>query len=131
MLRNMGMLPAAERRGSQLLFNLGFLLEDMGKPEEARQLYEERLQGRRETLGDRHPSTLNSINNLAGLLENQGKHVEAIPLRTEALEGCVLLCGMEHWRTRGVAERLVSNLRKAGQREEAEALADKHGLARK
>eukprot|EP00964_Phaeocystis_antarctica_P108927 scaffold73403_cov62-Phaeocystis_antarctica.AAC.2 len=33
--------------------------------------------------------------------------------------------------TRDAAERLVSNLRKVGQREEAEALADKHGLADK
>ena len=41
----------------------------------------------------------------------------------------VLLHGMEHPRTRYVADRLVSNLRKAGQREEAEALAAKLGLA--
>ena len=37
--------------------------------------------------------------------------------------------GMEHERTRRAAKDVVSKLRKAGQREEAEALADKHGLA--
>ena len=69
------------------------------------------------------------LDDLTGLLEEQGKLVEAIPLYTEALEGYVLLYGMEHAQTRSVAERLVSTLRKAGQREEAEALADTHGLA--
>jgi hypothetical protein len=41
----------------------------------------------------------------------------------------VLLHGMEHQETRGSAKRLVSTLREAGQQEEAEALAEKHGLA--
>ena len=112
-----------------LLFNMGRLLWDMGQLEEARLLYEERLQGMKETRGDRDWSTLYSIKFLADLLEEQGKLVEAIPLYTEALEGYVLLDGMEHWQTRGAAKRLVSNLRKVGQQEEAEALADKHGLA--
>ena len=40
---------------------MGGLLKDMGKPDEARPLYEEALQARRETLGDRHPDTLTSI----------------------------------------------------------------------
>ena len=44
--------------------NMATLLEDMGKLEEARPLYEEALQARRETLGDRHPDTLASIYNL-------------------------------------------------------------------
>ena len=123
------LLPAAERRKSVLLFNMGYLLKNMGKLEEARPLFEQRLQGQRETLGDRDRSTLGAIYNLANLLERQGKLVEAIPLYTEALEGYVLLYGMEHAQTRSVAERLVSTLRKAGQREEAEALADTHGLA--
>ena len=125
----LGRLSAAERRGSPLFYNLGRLLQDMGQLEEARQLYEEeRLQARRETLGDRHPSTLFSISLLADLLEKQGKLVEAIPLYTEKLEGRVLLYGMEHEATRHVAKRLVSTLRKAGQQEEAEAVADKHRL---
>ena len=112
-----------------LLWNMGLLLWRMGKLEEARPLYEEVVQGKRETLGDRDPRTLNSINVLAALLEEQGKLVEATTLFTEVLEGRVLLYGMEHEATHGSAKRLVSNLRKVGQREEAEALADKHGLA--
>eukprot|EP00964_Phaeocystis_antarctica_P123841 scaffold87529_cov15-Phaeocystis_antarctica.AAC.1 len=75
---------------------MGILLRNMGKLEEARPLYEERLQGQRETLGDRDDDTLASIFFLAGVLEEQGKLVEAIPLFTEVLEGYVLLHGMEH-----------------------------------
>ena len=37
---------------------MGGLLLAMGKLEEARPLYEEALQGSRETLGDSHPYTL-------------------------------------------------------------------------
>eukprot|EP00964_Phaeocystis_antarctica_P077735 scaffold48298_cov44-Phaeocystis_antarctica.AAC.1 len=108
---------------------LAALLKDMGHLEEARPLREEDLQACREMWGDRDPGTLNLIHFLADLLEEQGKLVEATPLRTEELEGYVLLYGMEHWETRLAAKALVSNLRKVGQQEEAEALADKHGLA--
>ena len=103
----------------------------MGKLEEARPLFEQRLQGQREMLGDRHEDTLYLIRYLADVLEKQGKLVEAIPLFTEELEGCVLLYGMEHRETRDSAKNLVFTLREVGQREEAEALADKHGLADK
>ena len=38
-------------------------------------------------LGERHPATLNSMNNLAVLLQAQGKLEEAEPLYRAALEG--------------------------------------------
>ena len=100
----------------------------MGKLEEARPLYGEALQACRETLGDRHPDTLRSIYNMGLLLEKQDNLTEAILLFTEELEGLVLLRGMEFQETRGSAKNLVSVLRKIGQREEAEALAVKHGV---
>ena len=34
--------------------------------------YEARLEGRRATLGNRHPNTLNSIRNLGALLQDKG-----------------------------------------------------------
>eukprot|EP00964_Phaeocystis_antarctica_P083589 scaffold52583_cov58-Phaeocystis_antarctica.AAC.3 len=46
-------LLAAKRGTSALLGNLGMLLMEMGRQEEARPLFEEALQARRETLGDR------------------------------------------------------------------------------
>ena len=118
-------------------------LREVGRREEAEalaakhglaeqlQASKETVRANRETRGDGHFITLRSIGRLADLLEALGKLVEATPLYTEALEGCVLRYGMKDVMTRDAAERLVSNLREVGQREEAEALADKHGLADK
>ena len=121
-------LSAAERGTSMLLSNLGRLLKDMGQLEEARPLYEEALQARRETLGDRDPGTLNTMYGLAAVLKEQDNLAEAILLFTEELEACVLLHGMTHTETSSSATNLVHVLHKAGQREEAEALAAKHGV---
>ena len=52
------------------------------------------LEGRRETLGDRHPSTLSLVYNLGSLLQKQGRLGDAIPLFREALEGCGLRCAV-------------------------------------
>ena len=43
-----------------VISHMGTLLQEMGQLEEARPLYEEALQAFKETLGDRHPSTLNA-----------------------------------------------------------------------
>ena len=43
-----------------------------GRSAEAEPLYREALTASRETLGDRHPDTLGSINNLAALLDDTG-----------------------------------------------------------
>ena len=53
--------------------NLGLLLQDQGKLDEAGVLYREALEAKRATLGDRHPSTLTSMNNLGSLLHDQGR----------------------------------------------------------
>jgi len=79
-------LPEEERAVSALQNNLAKLLQDQGKLNEAEPLFREALEGRRRTLGDTHPSTLNSINNLGLLLEDQGKLNEAESLFREALE---------------------------------------------
>ena len=100
----------------------------MGKLEEARPLFEEALQARRETLGDRHPGTLISIYNMGSLLKAQGMLTEAIPLFTEQLEGSVVLRGMKYQETRDSANHLVELLRNAGQHDEATALAAKHNM---
>ena len=65
---------------------------------------------------------------MGALLKDQGMFAEAIPLFTEELEGLVLLHGMEFQETRESAEHLVELLRNSGQRDEAEALAAKHGV---
>ena len=73
-------LPEGERGTSVLINQLGVLLQKMGKLDEARPLYEEALQARRATLGDRHPRTLTSISNMGMLLMDMGKLDEARPL---------------------------------------------------
>ena len=60
-----------------LLNQIGRMLMDQGKYDEAQPLYREALKVKRETLGDRHPSTLSSISNLGSLLQDQGKLDEA------------------------------------------------------
>ena len=121
-------LPAEERGTSALINNLATLLQDQGQLDEARPLYEEALQACRETLGDRHPSTLTSIYNLGALLEEQGKIAEAIPLFTEVLEARVSLHGMAHEETLDSAKHLVKLLRNADQQDEADALAARYGV---
>ena len=67
--------------------NLGSLLQNQGKLDEAEPLYREDLEASRATLGDRHPDTLASIDMLVSLLIDRGKLDEALPLYREALEG--------------------------------------------
>ena len=62
------------------IINMSELPERMGKLEDARPLYEEDLQAKRETLGDRHPDTLISIGKMGNLLHAMGKLDEARPL---------------------------------------------------
>ena len=68
----------------------------MGQLEEARPLLGEALQARRETLGDRHPDTLNSIGSMADLLRTTGSLAEAelVLGNTEAVAREVL--GSDH-----------------------------------
>ena len=65
-------LPAGQRRTSPLMGMLGRLLQAQGDLDGAAVLLREALEARRETLGDRHPHTLTSINNLGLLLQAQG-----------------------------------------------------------
>ena len=53
-----------------LINNLGLLLHEQGDLDSAEALLREALEGCRETLGDRHPNTLTSINNLGLLLQD-------------------------------------------------------------
>ena len=50
------------------MYNLAGLLKDQGKVDEAEPLYRECLAARKETLGDKHPWTLNSVSALVVLV---------------------------------------------------------------
>ena len=67
--------------------NLGLVLEEQGKYEEAEAMHRRALKAREKVLGLEHPSTLDSVNNLGLVLEDQGKHEEAEAMYRRALEG--------------------------------------------
>ena len=63
---------------------MGTLLLAKGDLVAAEPLIREALEARRETLGDRHPSTLHSINSLGELLQDKGDLAATEPLLREA-----------------------------------------------
>ena len=80
----------AERTGgeatSSTLSTLARELQTQGKYDEAEPLCREVLEVERDTLGNRHPDTLGSINNLGMLLKDKGDLAAAEPLYREALK---------------------------------------------
>ena len=79
-----------------LMNQVGRLLQDQGKLEEAEGLFRRALEGKEATLGAMHPSTLASVNNLGMLLKEQGKLEEAEGLSRRALEGKEATLGAMH-----------------------------------
>ena len=93
-------LPAAERGTSGLIVGLAKMLYEHGKLDEAEPLFREALQAYREVLGDRHQSTLASINNLGVLLRDTGSDLgEAEALFREALQAKRETLGDRHLAT--------------------------------
>ena len=90
---------------------------------EAEPLYLEALRGRRETLGDTHRDTLESINNLAWFLHSlPGRAGEAVVLARQAVAG-YKRCEMSHTEAMGrTLDTLACALEAAGDREEAAAV---------
>ena len=96
-------LQAERTDGGSTGFTLTTLASELrvqGKYDAAEPLYREALEVRRETLGNRHPHTLASINNLGGLLRAKGDLAAAEPLCREALEVRRETLGNAHIRTR-------------------------------
>ena len=93
-----------------------------GRYGEAEPLYREALQGRRETLGPRHPDTLTSLNNLALLYQAQGRYGEAEPLYQQALQGCRETLGPRHPHTLTSLNNLAALYQAQGRYGEAEPL---------
>eukprot|EP00964_Phaeocystis_antarctica_P098126 scaffold64160_cov65-Phaeocystis_antarctica.AAC.9 len=117
-------LPAAERGTSLLLRNLGWMLKVMSQHEEARPLVEEALRAGRATLGDRHPSTLESISNMGWLLKEMGKLEEARPLLEEVLQARRETLGDRYPDTVHSMKNMASLLRHMGQLKEARPLLE-------
>ena len=116
-------MAAAERGTSALIQAVGNLLSDQGDLEGAGALYREALQARRETLGDKHPDTLGSINNLANLLKDQGDLEGAGALYREALQAQRETLGDKHPDTLSSIHNLGNLLVAQGNEGEAKLLA--------
>lgn len=57
--------------------NLGLVLSNQGKYEEAKAMHQWALEAREKVLGAKHPNTLMSISNLGLVLSSQKKYEEA------------------------------------------------------
>jgi serine/threonine protein kinase/Tfp pilus assembly protein PilF len=81
---------------TESLVNLGALLEDLQRPEEAEALYREGLDIARRTLGQDHDIVTATLNNLGVLLSNQGRASEAQAVLREAVSIDERKLGRDH-----------------------------------
>jgi len=105
--------------------NMGLLLKEMGQLEEAKQLYTEALEGKRDTLADPHdPSLLLQINNMGTLLEKMGEPEEARLLLGKVLQAARddPRLGDRHPRTLVSINNMGQVLQAMGQLKEAKQL---------
>ncbi|KAG0640708.1 hypothetical protein HOY80DRAFT_1008869 [Tuber brumale] len=103
--------------------NLGLMLrhamEDLGRFEEAENLYRKVQDGQQRSLRPEHPDFLLCMNNFAGVLDKQGKYHEAEEEYRRSLEGHEKALGPEHPDTLGILVNLASVLTGLGQYQEA------------
>ena len=77
---------------------------------------------KKEVLGERHPSTLTSMNNLAGLYQAQGRYSEAEPLYVDCLALEKEVLGERHPSTLGSEYNLAAFRYVCGQDQEAKEM---------
>lgn len=103
------------------------LFEKGGRSEEyiqaAMDQLEKALEIRRDTLGEDHPDTLESIENLAMFLTEQGRLFEAEPLKRQVLEVRRRINGPDHPDTLATMYGLADLLDDGGKSAEAEAVS--------
>jgi tetratricopeptide (TPR) repeat protein len=76
-----------EKNDFGLMSQVGSLLLDLGRRQEALPLLEQALQGREATLKLTHPDMLDSMSKMGRLLHEMGRVDEALPFLKKALEG--------------------------------------------
>lgn len=79
--------PEAEFLRPRAIGNLGALLVRTGRNEEAAPILEDTLKLKRELYGDRHPTTLSTLNNLCSVLASIGNVQQSMVYGREAYEG--------------------------------------------
>jgi tetratricopeptide (TPR) repeat protein len=116
-------LAASLRR--QLLhlrFNLGNVLRDLARFEEAKELDEAVLAEQRELLGPDHPHTLMTAGSLAGDLRALGDYQEALKMDQATYPSWTELFGEDHARTLDSASNLAESYRLTADFAEAQRL---------
>ena len=78
------------------LKNVGMLLQEEGREDEALQCLEQSLAIRKRVLGDHHHETARALCDLALLLQRQGRCIEAVTLHRESLAIRLVVHGENH-----------------------------------
>ncbi|VUC33070.1 unnamed protein product [Clonostachys rosea] len=105
-----------------LLMKIGWFFYEQGRLKKAEKASKEAETIRRDTLGEEHPDTLDSMSDLTSIFWAQGRLEEADQLGTKALELFQKILGEEHPKTLKSMGNLASILRDQGQLEEAAQL---------
>jgi tetratricopeptide (TPR) repeat protein len=100
----------------------GTVLIANGQYDEAEAIQRHVVQFYKEVVGQKHPDTLESMNNLAEVLESQGKYDEAEAMHREALQLKEEVLGQKHPSTLTSMNNLANVLRGQGKNEEVEAM---------
>ena len=105
--RNQGQFLRAEHHFLQVLSktkkpwptlrnNFAILLSELGRCEEAQDMFEELVKERTRQLGSRHVDTLSTSHNLAALLCDQAKYDQAEPIAAKTLQRKIEVLGSDH-----------------------------------
>ncbi len=114
--------PEASQFRLRVIGNLGALLIRTERIEEAAPILQETLQIKREQYGDRHPTTLSTIDALATLMGRTGNFDRALELANEAYAGQAEVLGEGDPRTLNTLVKLSLAHTRLGQHTEALAL---------
>jgi tetratricopeptide (TPR) repeat protein/CHAT domain-containing protein len=107
---------------AQIRSGLALLCEATGRYDEAERLDLDVLEIRRKALGEKHPSTAESLNNLAGLYLSRGDFAKAEPLYQQALAIERQVFGENHPNTAMILLNLAGLYRLMGEYAKAEPL---------
>jgi tetratricopeptide (TPR) repeat protein len=111
-----------EESHRELLSNVGWCFKVNGKYAEAEQMLRQTLKLRKKVLDEKHPSTLDSMNNLAIVLDSQGKYEKAEQMHRQTLTLMKKMLGEEHPSTLDSMNNIAEVLRSQGKYEKAEQM---------
>ena len=107
---------------ASVLYKAAWYASEKGIFDVAKDMVQDALKAREVTLGEEHPSTLNSINELGIVLSRQGKYKEAEIMHQRALKGYEKVLGPEHPDTLTGIDNLALVLSSQGKYREAEIM---------